>query len=1043
MEDSFFGFDTSVPLDDDGGGQIAEPSEEEYDALNDETFGSAINGDWEEVHENLVRLTGDVEGDGDALDSGALGMVGGGYSALSGMKCNRSQRLADSDLELNLSGMKLDDVDLNYGDNESISGILDDTVKMDPSVWSLDVKDRPIGGSVNSGAIGNQLSSNPEDFLRKHFPTPFQHHHQQQNQDQNSQQHNMKQQQQQSSQNLSFGLPQFPPQIPLSQSQQRQPKICTLEDIERNMIMQQSISKQLQVHQQEQHQNEADMIAKQQKILHDILRHSSETPTPLQQPQQQQHIQHPSLQHQQQQQHQQMLSQQYSFLLAQKGPQGPRGFVNPNHQSPPRPSNNFTNNLAQHPLGNLIQQQQHQQEPTSIHNQVQVGPAGNRLPPGFYFQQPQLPPHPLLNHHGGLPNNFPNQRPLPNAHLPVALNNFAMHPNFNAMRAAVRGIHPAAILAQQQQQSVQNRIPGHPPNPMMLLNQNPNSSNSSFNMFNMRLVQEIQQNHPLLQNAARQSQQHQPHNVIGQNHNNINNNHNQRSNAGPNAGSSGNGVSGNQKQSHNRRDGVLANGNLPHDEFDEYANLMSTREKHWLIGIQLSQLNTDTPYIDDYYYTVYKERKVVLSGNLRHSQAHKDNQLNHPLTQPKGHAQLILVQLGNKNGQRNGQHRERRNSENHNQSQELKLPTYVFTPLKFENSLGKLQYGSVTAPRKIIDADIMGNETSDSTGKDSSVQSGSMNASGGTQANVGVGSKSETPALVQTSNTAGDTTAVNSQRKSRYILLHIETLYRILLKLDDLNNPNVIATILMKKKKESERIAALEQLENANKTPEERATDSSNNPSMKSKFNYEIETKDALIEKLVAGLQHDKVVAMMNVRKGKVLIRRIMPNIENHDVRWNVWIGVFSSLQNVLKKDRDDAEGVLYSLYPEFNKQIKSANFEIIVKISSAITLNDKKSNGVFCSKFGISSLVCLILQAENIYVAEYDVTLSESNKNSWRQFLDQVASSLNRTIQNQTICAAIESDSIQPIMNHFARFKDLKLDSLLALITEAKQQIN
>lgn len=76
-----------------------------------------------------------------------------------------------------------------------------------------------------------------------------------------------------------------------------------------------------------------------------------------------------------------------------------------------------------------------------------------------------------------------------------------------------------------------------------------------------------------------------------------------------------------------------------------------------------------------------------------------------------------------------------------------------------------------------------------------------------------------------------------------------------------------------------------------------------------------------------------------------------MPNIENHDIRWGVWIGVFSSLQNVFKKDRDDTEGVLYSLYPEFNKQIKSANFEVIVKISSAITLNDKKSNGVFCSK--------------------------------------------------------------------------------------------
>lgn len=545
--------------------------------------------------------------------------------------------------------------------------------------------------------------------------------------------------------------------------------------------------------------------------------------------------------------------------------------------------------MAQHPLGNLMQQQHQQQQPPppqpqqQHHSQPQLNAAGNRLPPGFYFQQtghPQLPPHPLLNQHGGLPNNFPNQRPLPNTHLPVALNNFAMHPNFNAMRAAAAaaGIHPAALLAQQQQPAA-NRIPGHPTlHPMMPLNQNQNTTNSSFNMFNMRLVQEIQQNHPLLQNTARQ--QHQQPTPVGGHNSNMNNNQHQRNQNTP-----GN-IAGNPKQNHNmRRDGASANGNLPHDEFDEYANLMSTRDKHWLIGIQLSQLNTETPYIDDYYYTVYKERKAVMSGSLRHSQAHKDNQLNHPLTQPKGHAQLILVQLGNKNGQRNGQHRERRNSENHNNSQEIKLPTYVFTPLKFENSLGKLQYGSVTAPRKIIDAEIMGNETS-APAAGTSGTAANTNAAANENAQIGltplqpcgvvnfVGYKSETPALMQHSNTVGDLTASSNQnqRKSRYILLHIETLYRILLKLDDLNNPNAIATILMKKKKETERIAALEQMENANKTPEERAADSANNPSLKSKFNYEIETKDALIEKLVAGLQHDKVVAMMNVRKGKVSI---------------------------------------------------------------------------------------------------------------------------------------------------------------------------
>ena len=37
---------------------------------------------------------------------------------------------------------------------------------------------------------------------------------------------------------------------------------------------------------------------------------------------------------------------------------------------------------------------------------------------------------------------------------------------------------------------------------------------------------------------------------------------------------------------------------------DEYAELMTRKEKDWIIKIQLLQLNTDNPYLDDYYYTV-------------------------------------------------------------------------------------------------------------------------------------------------------------------------------------------------------------------------------------------------------------------------------------------------------------------------------------------------------------------------------------------------------------------------------------------------------
>lgn len=76
-----------------------------------------------------------------------------------------------------------------------------------------------------------------------------------------------------------------------------------------------------------------------------------------------------------------------------------------------------------------------------------------------------------------------------------------------------------------------------------------------------------------------------------------------------------------------------------------------------------------------------------------------------------------------------------------------------------------------------------------------------------------------------------------------------------------------------------------------------------------------------------------------------------MPYIQDYDIRWNVWSGVLASLQNVVKKDRDDVDGVLYALYPELKNQIQTANFETMVRVATAIPFNDKRSNGVFCSK--------------------------------------------------------------------------------------------
>ncbi|XP_041787779.1 protein PAT1 homolog 1-like [Anopheles merus] len=209
-----------------------------------------------------------------------------------------------------------------------------------------------------------------------------------------------------------------------------------------------------------------------------------------------------------------------------------------------------------------------------------------------------------------------------------------------------------------------------------------------------------------------------------------------------------------------------AGGGQP-EERDEYANMMSNRNKQWLIGIKLTQLNSDAPYFNDYYFTVYKQRLAAAKGE-GDNRIYRENQLNHPFTQPEEHAQLLLLSLLSKNGKSGllGTNRERRSSEsrsNPNGGSEGKdgsAPTgggRAYTPLQFQNSLGKLQCGSVIAPRKLIDADVMGSDQ--------------LNGNG-------VPALEPPPAAIQ--------------RKARHVLLLIETLYKLVLKLEDLGNPVAI-----------------------------------------------------------------------------------------------------------------------------------------------------------------------------------------------------------------------------------------------------------
>jgi DNA topoisomerase 2-associated protein PAT1 len=94
---------------------------------------------------------------------------------------------------------------------------------------------------------------------------------------------------------------------------------------------------------------------------------------------------------------------------------------------------------------------------------------------------------------------------------------------------------------------------------------------------------------------------------------------------------------------------------------DEYAGLMSQRDKQFIINIQLSQLKCDNPFIDDYYYTMFTAKK----------EASESSNEPHFLLNESGDAEAEYV------------------------------------PTQFHNSLGRLQVVTVKAPRQIIDLGVM------------------------------------------------------------------------------------------------------------------------------------------------------------------------------------------------------------------------------------------------------------------------------------------------------------------------------------------------
>jgi len=104
---------------------------------------------------------------------------------------------------------------------------------------------------------------------------------------------------------------------------------------------------------------------------------------------------------------------------------------------------------------------------------------------------------------------------------------------------------------------------------------------------------------------------------------------------------------------------------------DEYTGLMTQREKDWVIKIQMLQLHTDNPYVDDYYYTCWSVRKMLIERQRREALHPKNGSGN--TDEPA----LVLPQLA-------------------------KVETRAYEPAHFEGALGRLTSSSIHNPRQII-----------------------------------------------------------------------------------------------------------------------------------------------------------------------------------------------------------------------------------------------------------------------------------------------------------------------------------------------------
>ncbi|XP_071747329.1 uncharacterized protein [Lepeophtheirus salmonis] len=289
-------------------------------------------------------------------------------------------------------------------------------------------------------------------------------------------------------------------------------------------------------------------------------------------------------------------------------------------------------------------------------------------------------------------------------------------------------------------------------------------------------------------------------------------------------------------------------------ENDEYSGLMTATDRQWVLQIQLSQLKCENPFVDDYYFTVYNQKKkleaaaIVENINKGYS-INKHNTVN--IKKNGDHYHDSCSGGSGYDDNNDSQSMEKNLAQTQlkrtDEGPQLLISEYSagddsnsYTPVQFDNSLGKLQAASVKAPRMAIDIDCSNNDLHESL----------------------------------TSNAQKDS------RKYKQTLLELEHLFFLVIEVED--SEKKLAALptntTVRNQVESERVEALAEL--------------------RKRLSVETNVRRYIL-----------------VRKGKTLLKRILRHLEQGGVNCVISI-LFALLPSALRRDRDDQ--ILPELLPQF-----------------------------------------------------------------------------------------------------------------------------